>query len=81
MKLKPFQNESQVVTVGNLEIENRLDRLSIHGTIDLTRDKKGFEAAKVLKGIIDAAVSTLEAEALPDDIALVPAKSVPNPFK
>ena len=47
---KPYANESDVLTVGNLSIENRLDRLTLHGDVELTKDKKGLGAGEAAAG-------------------------------
>ena len=33
MTFKPYQNESDVLTLGNLTIENRVDRVSLMGDV------------------------------------------------
>lgn len=58
--MKPYANESEVVQIEGLTIENRADRISIYGEIDITRDKQGLKAAKELWAIIDATVKVLE---------------------
>ena len=78
---RPFANESDVLTLVNLTIENRVDRISLHGDVELTRDKTGLALARQLKAIIDAAVKALEADkALPDAVQLVKPRTVKNPF-
>jgi hypothetical protein len=80
--IHPFQNESEVVTFDSLTIENRTDRVTIYGNIDVTRDKAGLASARQLRQILDDVVRTLEAESnLPDQVAPPKAtKSVKNPF-
>jgi hypothetical protein len=66
-----------------LTIENRTDRLSIYGSIDITRDKAGLEYAQLLKAVLDKVVHVLESEKnLPDKIAPpdIP-DEVANPFR
>ena len=78
---KPYANESDVLTLGNLAIKNRVDRVTLHGDVVLTRDRKGLALAKELKAVIDAIVKSLEAEkALPDRVEAVKPRSVMNPF-
>lgn len=81
--IKPFQNESEVLSIGDLDIENRADRVSVHGNVDLTRDKEGLENARALKAVLDKVVQVLESERdLPDKVA--PPKeteTVKNPFE
>jgi hypothetical protein len=48
----PFENEADVVEVGQLALENRLDRITISGDVDLTADKPGLEAARLLHALL-----------------------------
>ncbi len=82
--MKPYANESDVLQLDGLTIENRTDRISLHGEIDITRDKRGLAAVKELKTLIDATLKVLEADdakgKLPEDIAIKQTVSVDNPF-
>jgi hypothetical protein len=79
---KPYQNEADSIAIDDLTIENRLDKISVYGSIDLTKDKAGLQQAKQLKDLIDATIAALEAEKnLPDHIAIKPSEKVDNPFK
>lgn len=82
--MKPYANESEVIQIEGLTIENRLDRISLHGEIDITRDRQGLNAAKELKAFIDTTVKVLEAaegkEELPDQVATEATVTVDNPF-
>ena len=79
-----FQNESEAKTLNELNIENRLDRVSIHGSIDITHDAEGLAVAMKLKDMLDGMVAVLSAEqaagALPDKITLAATDEVENPF-
>jgi hypothetical protein len=81
--ISPFANESESLAIGDLTIENRTDRLSIYGSIDLTRDKAGLEHAQMLKAVFDKVVQVLESEKnLPDKIAPADVPDeVANPFQ
>ncbi len=79
--LHPFQNEADSLMVDDLTVENRLDRVSLYGTLQITRDKAGLKHAQALKAIIDAVVSTLKAQALPDHIGIIAPDETDNPFK
>lgn len=63
-----FQNESEVMILKgenhDLNIENRLDRVSLYGSVDITRDAEGLAQALRLKGVVDGVVSTLTEEQL-----------------
>lgn len=80
--ISPFQNESEVITIEELVMENRLDRISLHGALDITRDQQGLEYAFMLKRQIDTIVEQLKREDLPQKISIDNvAKVVKNPFE
>jgi len=79
--IKAFQNEEEVVTIDKLTIENRLDRVSIYGSLDITKDKIGLEYALELKKQIDAIVEQLKKEDLPHRIKILDATEMENPFQ
>jgi|APCry1669193181_1035450.scaffolds.fasta_scaffold13496_3 hypothetical protein len=76
----PFGNESQVITVGSLQVENRLDRVSLTGNLDITKDKLGLEKALELKGLLDGVVQSLQREDLSETIRYEPTSPIKNPF-
>ncbi|MBJ6799728.1 hypothetical protein [Geomonas propionica] len=77
----PFANESESLQIGEFTIENRQDRVSLYGSIDLWRDKGGLRAAQELKTLLDSIVEVLEQESLPDKVELVKGDTVSNPFE
>jgi hypothetical protein len=79
--IKPFQNEEESLSIGQLAIENRLDRIDLYGSLAITKDKAGLRLASELKELIDAALAVLQKESLPDHVAVMPAERVDNPFK
>jgi hypothetical protein len=79
-EFRPFKNESDCSQIGDLTIENRIDRISVFGSIDITLDKEGLAVAKELKSIIDDALVEMEKTTLPDKIAIAPVETVANPF-
>jgi hypothetical protein len=79
--IAPFQNETECIQIGDLTIENRVDRISIFGTLDLTLDKTGLNSARLLKNVIDLAVAAMEKTDLPEKISLETAETVKNPFQ
>ena len=79
--IQAFANETDSITIGDLTIENRLDRLEIYGSVQITRDKEGLALAQELKSLLDAALQVLESEDLPDQVPLAPTDEVDNPFK
>ena len=82
INFSPFKNESDAVTLGNLKVENREDRVAIYGSLAITRDRAGLAAAKALQSLLEAIIKELEAgHDLPVRIAEAePAEKVKNPF-
>ncbi|MBP0495221.1 hypothetical protein [Roseomonas indoligenes] len=83
MPFHPYADEAATLRIGELTAENRLDRVSLHGSLDLTRDRAGLDRARRLKGLVDAALAVLEAEAdrLPEAVETGGnTDSVRNPF-
>jgi hypothetical protein len=76
----PFANEADVIQVGNLMIENRLDRITLDGDVDLTLDQAGLAKARLLHQLLAEVVAQLEAAALPDVLPPPEVKTVDNPF-
>lgn len=79
-RITPFRNESECLHIGDLTIENRLDRVSLFGSLDITRDREGLESARQLKRILDLTLAELEGAELPDRITLEAGDSAENPF-
>lgn len=79
-----FRNESETRILHGLNIENRLDRVSLYGSLDITHDAPGLELALKLKEMVDGMVAVLQEEqannALPASITLKPTGQVDNPF-
>lgn len=80
-KFKPYANEADVLRIGELEIENRVDRVTLTGDVELTRDKAGLALARELLSLVDGVVKALEADKqLPEVVELKAARTVKNPF-
>jgi hypothetical protein len=79
-KIFPFVNEADSLGIGGLTIENRIDRISLYGSIDITRDREGLVYAERLKLIFDDIVAAMQADHLPDKISIKPAEEIANPF-
>ncbi|CAN5330913.1 hypothetical protein BH10PSE16_BH10PSE16_28650 [soil metagenome] len=78
---KPYANEADVLRIGELEIENRLDRVTLTGDMVLTRDKVGLALARELQALAAGIVKALEADkALPDVVEIKATATVKNPF-
>lgn len=80
MNLKPFENETDSYGIDDMTIENRVDRVVMYGSMQLTRDKIGLKRAREMKELLDRTVAALEQEELPDNIAIKPSEEVKNPF-
>jgi hypothetical protein len=79
-KFLPYKNESDVLHVGGLTVENRLDRVTISGDIDLTADQAGLADARVLRQLLADVVARLEAQTLPPKLPPAANTIVANPF-
>ncbi len=78
---KPYANESDELEIGNLAIENRLDRVTLAGDVDLTADRQGLAAARLLHELLGEVVRRLEADpALPERLPAPAVGKVDNPF-
>lgn len=78
---KPYDNESDVIRIGDLEIENRVDRVALMGDVVLTKDKVGLALAKELQALLGNIIQCLESdEKLPDAVELKPTTEGDNPF-
>ena len=80
-ELRPFQNESETLQIGELTIENRIDQLELYGSLAITRDKAGLQQALRLKALLDEAVLHLQNEKdLPEQVFFGTTDNVQNPF-
>ncbi|WML92514.1 hypothetical protein RCF98_17555 (plasmid) [Thiothrix lacustris] len=68
----------------DLNIESRLDRVSLYGSVDITRDQEGLAQALRLKVVVDGMVSALSEEqgrgVLIDKVVSVAGNLVVNPL-
>ena len=79
--LKPFADDAVSIGIGDLTIENGTDQVSLHGSLDITRDKQGLAHARALKALLDQAVTYLQQQDdLPAALPPLPSKTVKNPF-
>ncbi|NGZ87136.1 hypothetical protein [Duganella aceris] len=79
-KFVPYANESDVLNIGGLQIENRLDRVTVNGDLDLTADQAGLAHARALHRLLGEVVAALEAQALPTELPPPVSTVVANPF-
>lgn len=79
-KFIPYANESDVLHIGGLTVENRVDRITLAGDIDLTLDKAGLADTRALHKLLTDVLAKLESSDLPDRLPPPDVKSVANPF-
>jgi hypothetical protein len=77
----PYANEADVLHFGNLAVENRLDRITIAGDVDLTADQPGLALARQLHELLGQVVAALEGQELPERLPAPGVKNVSNPFQ
>ncbi len=76
----PYENEEETFQVDQLTVENRVDRVQLYGSVDLTKDKAGLERARQLQALLGKVVEALESEDLPDAVSVEKPGTVDNPF-
>lgn len=77
----PFADESAALMVGDLNFENRVDRVSLYGSLDITRDQAGLSVALELKAHVDRIVDALQSQQLPEAIRTEAPGETRNPFQ
>lgn len=78
---RPFANEADALALGGLTVENRVDRVSLYGSLDITRDEAGYALAQRMKQLLDDVVSALANESsLPQKVGLAPIETGRNPL-
>ena len=78
-RFSPFRNETDRLRIGDLTLENRLDRVSLSGSLDITRDLAGLDAARELMELLSLTLHELVHARLPDKVA-AGAATVKHPF-
>lgn len=78
---KPFNNESETCNIGGLTLENRVDKVSIFGSLDITKDAVGLQRAVALTDALLQIVDELKRSELPEAITNIPTVKVEDPFK
>jgi len=76
----PFANEADVLHIGDLMVENRLDRITLSGDVDLTLDATGLALARRLHALLGDIVGKMEGQDLPEQLPPPDVEHVPNPF-
>lgn len=55
-----YENNIDSFEIAELHVVNNIDKITIEGSIELTKDQQGLAYALKLKRIIDAAVEALK---------------------
>jgi len=64
-----YLDEQDVRTIGSdLIVENKAHKISISGSLNITKDKEGLKNTYELKRIIDAAIEALRYGDLPENL-------------
>lgn len=79
-KFVPYANEADVLHIGGLTIENRVDRITIVGDIDLTLDQAGQADARALHKLLGDVLAAMDAQTLPAKLPPPVVQNVKNPF-
>ena len=79
-RFSPFKNEADTLRIGSLTIENRLDRISLYGSLEVTLDEAGLEAARALMEVLSLAMHEMAHTTLPDRIGAAEAETVRKPL-
>ncbi|ABE47268.1 hypothetical protein [Polaromonas sp. JS666] len=81
LSFKPFADESSVVTVDQMTVENRLDRVIVTGSIEITHDKEGLAKAEALLALLQPVLQHLQQQTgLPDHVVTAAPATTANPF-
>jgi len=67
-RFSPFKNEVDSLQIGNLTVENRLDRITLSGCLDISLDQKGLDAARALMDVLSLAMHELTHTDLPETL-------------
>lgn len=77
--IKPFENDHEVLQIGDLTIENFLDQVVIYGDLTIRPDHQGLVQAKTLQHFANALVKRLE-QGVQTNASQIAADEIDNPF-
>lgn len=83
--MRPFENDKESISLSGFSIENGLDLISIHGILEIARDKQSLQRVETLQSLLgDIKAKLLSFGELPEVAfpEIDPAKVdvVANPF-
>jgi hypothetical protein len=70
-KAGPFAAESELQQIESFTFQNRSDKVSTYGDIDITRDPTGPDSARKLRAAFNAIVDRLPSKKPPDPVFVV----------
>lgn len=83
--MKPFDNDSEVLTLRGLTVENGVDAVVLSGSLELRIDQESLETARKLRACLDMTIAALEGRGgdLPSKAPAVTkmAERKPNPIR
>lgn len=78
---KAFENGTESHAIHDLTIENDVDRVSIYGNLQITKDQAGLKVALALQAVMNQLVQQLQSESdLPEHIQNKESDEIGNPF-
>lgn len=78
---KAFENGAESHSIHDLTLENGEDRINIYGNLQISKDRDGLQAAKVLQTYLNDIVKTLEQTSdLPEKLTTQAEGEIENPF-
>ena len=76
----PFEHGTESSSIDDLTLDNQTDCVSLYGNLQITKDQSGLRTAKELQAFVNAIVTELEKQPLPEKIQRHAEKEVDNPF-
>lgn len=66
--IKPFADDETSTTIAGMSVENGTTAIVVSGSLTISRDREGLEAARRLKEFADALLEALQKGSLPDHL-------------
>ena len=80
----PFANDNQVLTIGDLTVENDPSAIDIHGELTITPDDEGYQKAVALLALAENLILAFNDSDLgashQGDSSTRPTEHIDNPF-
>lgn len=80
MAKRAFENESDSAAIGDMTVENRLDRVELYGSLTITLDREGEALLAKLESLVAGMRRAFEAQPeLPETVTLQTSGTLDNP--